>query len=793
VLLNPFRINDWKLSEALKVVFITLAILWALIGLDALGICLPLARGVVGVGYLLLVPGILVLRVLRAHQLDSVRTTLFAVGLSIATVMGIGLFMNVVYPLFGIEQPLTLVPVVGTVSAATVVLAAASYWRDRDFADDAEIDRQRVLSPSILFLCLLPFVAIFATHAMNVYSSNIGLLGLLVIIAATALWVCTSPSFPKEGYPLAVFAIALAMLFFASLISSNVWGWDSQKELYSANLVLTSGAWNSSLTESTNAVASVTLLAPFLSLTSGVSVTWLFKIVYPLVFALVPLAIFVTVRSQTNDKIAFISAFFVTSLFTFFGEMPALARQEIAEFFLVLLLILIVDKYRSAVEKRRVFALFAVFAGSLVISHYALALIYLAYISLAWLFLFLVDNPALGRLRRSAQNLEADRQKKTPRMLKLVFVLAFAAFTAAWYLSFGSAASAAIRTIVDQILSTIAPATVVLVIGVGAVAYAGAFALTYAIAARRLRTTGTWVWVFAAAPLALFVTPGGWGQYYYGASLNDVLQVGTLLPIHELGLTLYVLSVLLIVVGLGAVLALRSTRWRFDVEYVTLALASLAVLVVATIVPMVAFSINMTRLFHISTLVLAPFCVTGGLLIAQSVVRLITKSRETGSSTLVLRIVAAFFVTLFLFSSGFVYEVTNQGSTSFVLNSGVDAPVFNDREVAAGQWLNDTRGSVASGGPLIPIYADAHRRALFDRFDLYHPATHFYTFGWAPPNSYVFLGTFNVERWQTAEIAATTLLGGTGISYIFSPWPTEHRSKIFDDGGAAIYYRRIDD
>lgn len=177
--------------------------------------------------------------------------------------------------------------------------------------------------------------------------------------------------------------------------------------------------------------------------------------------------------------------------------------------------------------------------------------------------------------------------------------------------------------------------------------------------------------------------------------------------------------------GLGAVLALRSSRWRFGVEYVALALASLAVLVVATIVPRLAFSINMTRLFHISTLVLAPFCVTGGLLIAQSVVRLTTKSRETGRTALELRMVAAFFVTLFLFSSGFVYEVTHQGSMSFVLNSSVDAPIFNDREVAAGQWLNDTRGSVARGGLLIPIYADAHRRTLFDRFDLYHSATFF--------------------------------------------------------------------
>jgi len=789
LLLNPCRINDWRLSEALKAVFIALIILWAFVGLDAVGIDVPLVRGVVGVGYLLFVPGILILRVLRIHQLDSVRTALFTVGLSIAAIMGIGLFMNVVYPVLGVEQPLTLISVIGTVSFVTVILAAASYWRDRAFADDATIDWKHMLRPTALFLCLLPFVAIFATYAMNVYGSNLALLGLLVVIAATAFWIGASSSISRESYPLAVFAIALAMLFFASLISSNVWGWDSQKELYSANLVLTSGAWNPSLADSTNAVASITVLAPFLSLISGVSVMWLFKIVYPLIFALVPLALFVIVRSQTNDKVAFLSAFFVSLLFTFFGEMPALARQEIAELFLVLLLVLTVDKYRSVAEKRRVYVLFAIFAGSLVVSHYALAFIYLAYVSVAWLLLFLVDNPAVSRLRRSAEKMGSNRPTKPYRMLKLVFVVAFAVFTAAWYLSIGSAASAPIDTVVGQILHTIAPRTIAIALGVGAALYVSALAFIYAVTARRLKKTGTWLWLYAATPLAPLVA-FRWWMNYGAVSLIDVFQVGTLSPLHEFGLSLYVLSVLLIVVGLGA-LALRRFQWRFDAEYVALALASFAVLITATIIPVLAFSINTTRLFHVSTIMLAPFCVTGGLIVAQSVAKIVIRKRKKVPESLTLRLVVAFFVTLFLFNSGFIYEVTHQESASFVLNGSVDAPLFNDREVAAAQWLNGMRGSGASGGALIPIYADAHRRALFDRFDLYHPASYLLQpVRDTPRNSYVYLGTFNVERGQVAQIAATTLLKGTGITYVDLHGTTGDRGKIFDDGGAAIYFRR---
>ena len=783
--------NDWKLTATLKAVGILLLVVWALAGLDALGVHLPLLRGILGVAYLLFVPGVLILRALRVHHLGSARTVPFAVGLSVATVMFTGLFVNVVYPLLGIGRPITVVSAMGTISAVTILLAVVSYWRDRDFVADATIDLNHVLTPPVLFLCLIPFIMIFATYAMNVYHNNIALLGALVIIGATAFWVCTSASFPKQWYPLAVFAIALAMLYFGSLISPYVVGWDIQKELYHANLVLANGVWNASLPGPTNSVISITLLAPILSLTSGASVTWLFKIVYPLIFALVPLGLFVAFRTQTNDRIAFLGAFFVSSLFTFFGEMPGLARQEVAELFLALLLILTVDKYRSMPEKKRVYALHAIFAASLVVSHYALAVIYLIYIVIAWLLLFLVDNPALRRLQRSGRGEISGGAPAPQRMLTLIFVLSFAAFTGAWYVSLGSAAAAPIDTILNQILNTIfSPRAIAIAVGALAAVYTSALVLIYLVVARRGHGEGMWPRLHSAAPFALLGALTVSGAVCGATSLNDVLQIGTLSPLHEVGLILYLLSVFLIVVGLAA-LALRRCRRRFDAEFVALALASFTILITAVLVPQLAFSINTTRVFHISTLLLAPFCVTGGLFVVWAFAQAVPRIRTTARSALTFRLVAALFVVFFLFSSGFVYEVTHQESTSFILNNDVDSPRFNAREVAAGQWLHDARSSDLVGGPLLTIYADVHRRVLFDSLDLDHPATEFPNPpSRTPPNTYLYLGTLNVEKAQVAQARTMTVLQGIAISYADLRNTTDGRSKIFDDGGAAVYYRR---
>ena len=298
---NPFQMNDWRISATLKVGLALYVVTWALIGLDGVGLHVPIVRGLFAIVSLLFFPGVLILRVFRAHRLGSARTVLFAVGLSVATVMFTGLFINVAYPLVGVGRPFSVIPAVGTMSAVTALLAVASYWRDRDYADDPRISTQEAITPPALILCLLPFIIVFGSFVMNSYNSNVVLLGALIVIGTTAFWVGASASFPRRLYPFAVFTIALALVYYGSLVSSYVWGWDIQKELTHANLVLTYGVWNPALPGGTNAVISVTTLAPLLSLTSGLSVVWLFKLVYPHVVR-VGAARNLHSRSKTNER-----------------------------------------------------------------------------------------------------------------------------------------------------------------------------------------------------------------------------------------------------------------------------------------------------------------------------------------------------------------------------------------------------------------------------------------------------------------------------------------------------------
>ena len=111
---NSFQMNDWEIKKFLKVIFTIQLAMWGVIGLDATGLQIPILREFIGFIYLTFVPGIIILRILKLHKLGNIETLLYSVGLSIASLMFTGLFMNTVYPLFGISGPISITPLIIT-------------------------------------------------------------------------------------------------------------------------------------------------------------------------------------------------------------------------------------------------------------------------------------------------------------------------------------------------------------------------------------------------------------------------------------------------------------------------------------------------------------------------------------------------------------------------------------------------------------------------------------------------------------------------------------------------------
>jgi len=222
--------------------------------------------------------------------------------------------------------------------------------------------------------------------------------------------------FRPRLYPVIIFVVALALLFQTSLISNYLIGFDVHREFYAFELTQKNSYWNKAIPENYNGMLSITILPTIYSNLLNIEGTWLFKIVYPLIFSVVPLGLYLTYRKKIGELAAILTVFFFVVSSTFYNvQMLSLMRQMIAELFFVLLLYLLLEEKIDSLKKK---TLLVIFGGGLIVSHYSLSYIFLFYLFIAWLVPRLIKrNP----LRRS-------------RSFTTVYVLLFPVMALSWYI-----------------------------------------------------------------------------------------------------------------------------------------------------------------------------------------------------------------------------------------------------------------------------------------------------------------------------------------------------------------------
>ncbi|QSZ67891.1 DUF2206 domain-containing protein [Methanofollis aquaemaris] len=727
---NVFRLNDWDFrSFFIFVLSLQLALIGTFI-LDTFGLSLPFLREMIGFLYLTFVPGYLFLRIFRIHHLGNIETFLYAIGLSFAFLMFTGLFMNTVYPFFGIIHPITLVSVMITISVMVFFLCILAYVRDRTFSAHDLLPLGDVFSPPVLFFSLFPFVAIWGSYLMNHYQSTLLQMGLLMAIAIVPVIVMFTRLIPEKYYPYILFTLALALLFHTALITRYVWGWDIQEEFYLSNFVVSESFWDPTIYRNCNAMLSLVMLAPIYSLVLDMGMDWIFKILYPFFFALVPLGLYLFIGRQTNEKIAFLSGFFFMSIYTFYMSMPSLARQEIAELYLVIILLAMINQ---DLKWRQKSALFALFSVSLVVSHYGIAYLFVFILFCSWAIVAVESRFHLlditSRILTGIQDrwghfrgLKMQKFSFHPSVLPLNLVMIYLIFLSIWYIYTASSKPFDIGVIIlDQVVES---------------------------------TSSELLSPDAAQGMAMITNPAT-------------------TPLHEIGKYMHLLTISFI--GLGFVATLfGQIKTRFDPRYLLFSFVALGLCFGGVALPYFASAINAPRLYQICLILLAPFCIIGGLAVLSGAMN------RLGRPEAPYKLLSVFFAVFILFNCGWVYEVSHDRSTSFALNDEVDLVHFNQMEITGGEWL----ASLTSKNR---IYADTYRYQLFKRY-YGRPAMRVNptTLLQEDDYMYLFMGTSNV---QTKMLAVHS---SRGVTLVFDRYdvssPLLSYDLIYNNEGAEVYY-----
>ena len=587
-----------------------------------------------------------------------------------------------------------------------------------------------------LFIFIYPLLAIVGAISMNVLASNLPTMVFLLLVAIGIVYI-SAREMSSLSYSIVIYALSVSLLWHNSLVSNHLWGDDVQSEYYFASQVLTNAHWVSSIANDFNSVLSIVMLAPMYSLVVGLNLVQTFKIVYPALYSLVPVGLFYIFRKQTNERIAFLAVCYFMSAFPFYADMLQVARQQIAELFLMLLLVIGTTVAKSSA--RTIVMLLA--AIGLVVSHYSTAYFYIFVVVLAY-FIITVRKSSMAVTGKSGQPYDRATPKGGRR----------------WSLPNGT-------DLLEPYL--------ILFLGICAFLWVSFAALglafgTLVVSARNI----------IANVASVFSKIG---------TVQGITAVTSPQPFAE-NITRYltILMLALAVVGLVGVMYGRN-RMKIRGDYLAMSSVALVVAGASFVLPYFAASLQIDRVYNLSLIFLAPFAIIGFLTLIGFVQGLLPTG--TGFHWPIRRSYAAagiLIATFLLFNSGFFYVLANETPSSFTtvsLNSQNDPPIFNNQEYTGAAWL------VQYAAADNHTFADENRQLLFSDFtnQLTDPVSVLTSFSSIPSGSYVFLGTYNIE--SSSVLVGTSRLSINPTSeYLNSEKVTVDNNLIFSSGATSIFF-----
>lgn len=753
--------NELTTKECIVISISLQVALIGLIGFNKLGFETFLLRQIVGFICLSLIPGALTLRVLKIRGISNWERLFYSVGLSLFIVMLTGVLINFAYPLIGITKPITTWPLVITFTVIVFLLALLAYYRNKGneiIAQKVPFNFKGYISISNLYLTLLPLLAVIGALVVTYFYNNTILLVLIILIALVPLFAIGRKDNLENIYPYAIFMIALALMLHVTMVTKYPMRLNVDYELFFQNLVAQKGYWDVSLSHPVNSTLSVVMMAPIFSSILNINAYWLFKIIYPIIFSLVPVILFSIYSKQLDKKSAFFAVLFFIFSAYFFIEAPLLRRQQIAMLYYSLIILLILDHDLLPVQKT---ILAISFSFSLIVSHYAMSyiclIIFFATYLLFAFFRLLVNRGTLDKIKNRFSFIDIATYKmwaKTHNLniFTLSFICLFIVIAISWslYIAKGSgfvSVSVLGKNIFENISNFLDPAT--------------------------------------KSPLIESALGGG---FLSAPLLNKIYRI------------VQYSTQLLIVVGFVGVLIQPA---RFSKEYVLLSLTNMIFLVASILVPFLSIWMNMSRIYFVLLVVLSPFCIIGWGIIWNVFARIkgklfsaldspkIIYDWKFGKTKINIQTVYVLLILIpyFLFNVGFVFacggfteETRDQcriPSSASLSYGKIDTGYHTESEIRGAMRVPKIINSKSI------VYAD--KWIGYDIVSVWHSNTRVFTF--APEesyNGYAYFRKWNIDK----KVIKRTL--SEEEKRIYYPYIgvsgfQKNREKLYANGGSEIW------
>lgn len=620
-----FATAKWKPTNFLAIILLLQCTLYSTIIFN-----IPVARQIIGFLYLTFIPGLVLIRLIRLKELDTIETVLFSVGLSIGFLMLTGFFINALYPVFGITQPLSATYTLITQSVIILIGAILSQTTCEGIKQPS-FNIKTLLA--LTFSLVLTILGVLGILILNTTKNNIIPLILILSVSLMFLISAISKKINPKFYPLILYTSCVLLLFFThsndtSLVTNYIIGEGDQWIEYQAfKLTETHHYWNYTMPPSpyssalfpTYSMISVTILPTIFSQTLQLDPSWTMKILYPFIVSFMALGTYKLYTTQTNSKMAFLASFFFITISA--GKGWGSAKQTVAQLFYTLLFILIFDK-KITLSKKRI--LFIIFSFALVTSHYALSYIF-AFTMLSFLLILTLAN-----------YLKKDVWLTHQSESTLILLIIYLTIAISWsiYVNASESFNLLLNTINTVIKS-----------------------------------------------VDEFLEPQARGTALQGIGIVETPTI-----LHQISAFLFLLTEFFILIGILR-LIIKREEIIFEQNYKLISILNVALIAMNLLLPRLADTFLMSRFYQTTLIILAPIGILGGQTILENIPKV--NHRNISASILALTVL----IPLFLFQTGFIYEVSNVESESLPLNMHrwddlkLHAFIVEAEEVTGAIWL----------------------------------------------------------------------------------------------------------
>ena len=360
--------TDWGPIAIAALVVGLLGVLLTSIEFRSVGALAAGVRAVAGTVLLMIVPGALLTYVLGFRRTSFGRFSLLAVGLSFGTFATMTTIASVLLPVLGFETPFSLPALVAVLSASLLLpLIALPYAGTEIYMPRLDLNGP---IPVVSLIVSLPSLAALGAVLMNPFETNVG---VFVFVGAVLLVVVLAATryLPANLYPITVFFVSFSTFLHRNLLTEHVIGADVQAIYATAQAIMRADYWSPALGGSSIATLVVTAIPAGFATITGLELAVVYKVVYVLLFALVPVGIYYLSSDALSENIALFGAFVFTFYHVSFYFTPS--KQLISELFAVLLLSLLFRNDERGVGRTLAIGLLSV---GLVQSHYGTTYVY---------------------------------------------------------------------------------------------------------------------------------------------------------------------------------------------------------------------------------------------------------------------------------------------------------------------------------------------------------------------------------------------------------------------------------